>query len=540
MRLLDHDLRQMDEDYLNSLDLRRLRLVSMKLLADLKDARERLNRNSQNSSVPPSSLPAYLGAPMGAEDGPDTSGEDDPADKEIEPKAGKKTAPKGNDSETVQTADGATVEKEPAPDGGRTDTGSSKRKVGKQKGAPGHGRTQVIPPHRTETHRASQCTTCGEQLPATAPFVASTGFYVIDIKEQTDQQWGVELECVLHHYGETRCGCGHRTLVMPGRGDSYPSTDSTSPTMLNEWRLIGPRLASFIVFLTYRMRLSRARVQEFLQEWFGLKVATGTIDHCLRESALAALPIYLMLLEAVSKEPLVNVDETPWREKGKVPWLWVFISATMVLFVIDKRQQEVALQVLTASFAGWLMSDGLILYRMFPKRLRCLAHLIRKARGLAESLTEEAQECGETALAVLKTVLDYRAGVCSLETVRNRLAAFHEYCTLVADNTSHQKTMELTKEFLNDWDTIWKVVGHPELPATNNLAERILRHWVIARQISHGTRTEEGSRAVAILASIIETCRLRGAKIWDYLTQVIRAGRRGESPPGLPVPVLVG
>lgn len=91
---------------------------------------------------------------------------------------------------------------------------------------------------------------------------------------------------------------------------------------------------------------------------------------------------------------------------------------------------------------------------MFPKWLRDLAHLIRKAHGLAESLTEEAHEFGKTPLAVLASVLDYRLGTCPLGTVRNRLAAFHEYCGLAVDNAEHQKTLELAKEFLNDWGAI--------------------------------------------------------------------------------------
>jgi hypothetical protein len=37
----------------------------------------------------------------------------------------------------------------------------------------------------------------------------------------------------------------------------------------------------------------------------------------------------------------------------------------------------------------------------------------------------------------------------------------------------------------------------------NNLAERAMRHWVLARRISYGTRTPQGSRAFIVLASII-------------------------------------
>lgn len=542
MKLADHDLLQMDDAYLESLDSDRLRTVSKKLLADLKESRERLNQNSQNSSVPPSSRPTYLGALIGSDDQEETSAEDE---NDPSPRKGKlEIDPTEDASESDAVAESGTVEQsevntqEGESVGGKTNSNPSKpKKAGKQPGAQGYGRTQVIPHSKLKEHRATQCAACGEDLPPDVPFAAKTGYRTIDIKENNDSQRGVELECVLHHFGETECDCGHKTLVMPSRGDSYESADGTVNTSLSEWRLIGPRLASFIVFLTFRMRLSRARVQEFLREWFGLLVSTGTIDNCIRESALAALYVYLLLQEAVKEEPLVLADETPWKEKGAVPWLWVFITSTIVLFVIGKRQQEVLLSILTAGFSGWLMSDGLGLYRMFPKRLRCLAHLIRKARGLAESLTEEAREFGEVALAVLEAVFDHRLGTMSLETVRQRLASFREYCELVIEGEEHKKTRELAGEFLRDWEAIWKVVDHPELPATNNEAERILRHWVIARMISHGTRTAEGSRAVAVLASVIETCRLRGAKTWDYLTQVIAARRKGEEAPPMPLPV---
>ena len=37
------------------------------------------------------------------------------------------------------------------------------------------------------------------------------------------------------------------------------------------------------------------------------------------------------------------------------------------------------------AFRNWLMSDGYWAYRDIDQRLRCLAHLIRKAHGLEES-----------------------------------------------------------------------------------------------------------------------------------------------------------
>ena len=78
------------------------------------------------------------------------------------------------------------------------------------------------------------------------------------------------------------------------------------------------------------------------------------------------------------------------------------------------------------------------------------------------------------------------------------------------------------------------VLQYPHLPLTNNAAEQALRHWVIARRISYGTRTEQGSRAFALLASVIETCRKRRISPWPYLASVIAERRKGQKAPVIP------
>ena len=64
MLLSDHDLRQINEPYLKSLGSEQLLGVSIRLLNDLKEARERLNQNPTNSSRPPSSREPWVVAKM--------------------------------------------------------------------------------------------------------------------------------------------------------------------------------------------------------------------------------------------------------------------------------------------------------------------------------------------------------------------------------------------------------------------------------------------------------------------------------------------
>ena len=55
------------------------------------------------------------------------------------------------------------------------------------------------------------------------------------------------------------------------------------------------------------------------------------------------------------------------------------------------------------------------------------------------------------------------------------------------------------------------------LEPTNNAAERCLRGPVIARELSHGTHTEDGEQFIARALSVSVTCRLQCRSMFAYL-----------------------
>jgi hypothetical protein len=161
---------------------------------------------------------------------------------------------------------------------------------------------------------------------------------------------------------------------------------------------------------------------------------------------------------------------------------------------------------------------------------------------LEQSLDARAHRFGEKTIEVLETLMAavYAAregppGIPLRHQHAKLLREFLALCERYAD-VEHTKTSELARELLNDWDTYWVVLDYPWLTLTNNEAERALRHWVIARRISHGTRTAQGSRAFALTISVIETCRKRSVSPWPYLAEVIRRRRKGRAAPALPQP----
>lgn len=527
MHLTDHDLLQLDSDALERLDEASLRRLSGRLLADLKEARDRLNQDSKNSSRPPSSDSPYGRSRRQSAEGQPTPEAD----------GGEPAATQAPDETSPPGANGAESASDQAADRASLENArDAKRAPGRQPGAPGHGRQQSLAVTDTLIDRPRECACCGEALSDSAPGRAFGGYDEIDLIPADPKAPGLVLSVTRHLPFEVSCGCGHRTRYRPPRIEVAGEWQGAG---VDRQQMLGPRLSALIVLLSLRYRLSRRKVRELLQELVGLELSVGLIDQTVRQSAGQVAPVEEALLEAVAKSPLLHVDETGWAEGALALWFWVLRAVDSVVYFIGSRAKEMFVNALPESFVGILMSDGYGAYRHYDNRLRCWAHLLRKAQGLAEATCRLTRAVGRALLALMRALVKTvkaagtadRTGLAARQTPDvERLKALCES----HQNSSSTKLGQFCREMLKDWTVIIRPLYDPDLPLTNNSAERQLRHWVVSRKISFGTRSELGTRALALLASIIDTCRLRKASAWDYLADAIRAGRAGAPMPALP------
>ena len=172
MKIKDHDLRQLNEERLQTLqekDPAALLQLTNRLLDDLKEARERLNQNPSNSSCPSGSQGPWFR--VGDEDG--TEDDEEKADDSSDEK------PIESDSASSEKEDSDGNE-HPEKKTGKVRSSEPKNKPGKQPGAQGFGRTQEPIINETIHHYPDQCAICGDHLPPESA-VAHNGFYTIEL-----------------------------------------------------------------------------------------------------------------------------------------------------------------------------------------------------------------------------------------------------------------------------------------------------------------------------------------------------------------------
>jgi len=543
----DYDLKQMDEVWQGKLAEPAARALLKRTLEDLRVARDRLNQNPGNSSRPSGSMPPWQGGDAAAKDNAaDLTDEQDAEEEECtggEPAKGAK--PTSNDA-AAKTGIAETV----IPSAKVTKT---PKRAGRALGAPGYGRTQKLTPTKFIYKYPDACAGCLHPFTEDDAALAWTAWDTLELcaLEHSDPrlpvQLGVCLEVTRHYLMQRECGCTHITRAVAARAGDDCQWEGVD---IGEQRLLGPRLAATVVYLSMRMRLPRRKVQELLLELFGLELSTALIDQTIKQTARSVEPLQPELVKQLEEAVLAHADETTWPERKLRLWLWVLCCSHTVLYVIGMRTKEMFDNALGLNFTGILMSDGYMAYRSTLNRLRCWAHLKRKLCGVAQSTDHHAALGGRAMLDLFECLMQgvfeardkLKATPAGLQddppalpvlTHARQVEELKALCEKYRD-AKHEALRAIAREFLNDWQAIMRVLGDPLLPLTNNAAERQLRHWVIARRISFGTRSLVGSNSLALLASVIDTCRARQASVTDLLARAIHAARLGLPAPALP------
>jgi transposase len=545
------DLQQLTLEYIEKLSPERLITLCDQLRQDLMTARDRLNQNPSNSSRPSSTLAPWDRQsknkdfeddedPQEIADDPDSSSKSKTDDEQEEVEILTPSPKDSNDPQNlVEPQNGDEAQKDGNPEKNGKD---KKRKPGKQPGSQGFGRTQKLIVTKEIQLKPHCCKGCAKNFEVDAKFQATGGYYSIDISPPEPGKIGLSGTYTKYIFGTIVCCCGYETASTPYRADKEPNWT----VEMGEWRLIGPMLLAFIVFAKLRLHLTISKTKELLECWFGISLSKGSISKALLEAGRAASCLEPQIIAALRTSGILHVDETSWKEHKVCRWMWVAVGDQTVYFCVGPRTLEMA-QKIIGDFKGLLMTDGYLAYRWYSNRGRCWSHLKRKGKALEESCDKDANIFGGYVVQAFKSMQDSvykmremqshdRAKEASASDII-RIKLLMECLTNV--DAKNEKVRAYAREVVNDNQAIFRVLKEPDFPLTNNAAEQALRPLVILRKISYGSKTEEGSRSIAMLASAVETVRLRGYPIWSFFSSLFKARRSGCSPPPLPSSIFV-
>ncbi len=300
--------------------------------------------------------------------------------------------------------------------------------------------------------------------------------------------------------------------------------------------LIGPVTKSTAIYLHHTIGISYRKTRQVIEELFGIKYSVASALAFDEKAARKGKPIYEDLREKVRAADHIHADETHWRQDGQNYFVWFAGNSDLALFHIDKsRSGKVAVALLGDNFQGTLITDGYQAYNATnPKhRQSCLAHLIRKCDAVTNELDNlNDKRKHPEAKTFCSNIRQFLARACAMQdTAHTRspqqntvleqllLAQLEHLCAAPLD---HKTTETFRKRLIGKEKQQWfTFLHHADVPPTNNLAEQAIRHMVIFRKTSFGTRSSAGSVRHSILPSLIQTARRQGKKPREFIQTLL-------------------
>jgi hypothetical protein len=279
---------------------------------------------------------------------------------------------------------------------------------------------------------------------------------------------------------------------------------------------LGENLKGFVTFANVILRLSYGQVNDLLNTIAAITISDGEQDNILYQQAGLLHPEYEQIKLRLNSEPANHYDETSWpTQKGKYgDYAWVKASSLTeeAIFLIGQSRGKGNLNNLKGPPQQTGITDDYGAYRKaFKIHALCWAHPLRKFRDLTEAgYLTDAQRT-----SAIATYRSFAGLYEKARTVRATPFVLSERLKILPEleadfkkifrphKNDPQKLLTLKESLHKNMTCYFICVTTPGVSPDNNKAERTLRHLVLKRKNSYGSKTQKGADASSILYSVL-------------------------------------
>jgi transposase len=386
----------------------------------------------------------------------------------------------------------------------------SGRTSGGQKGHPGATLRQVEVPDVVVDHYPDACCGCGAALTA-AMGKSHIARQVFDLPEPRPL-------VVTEHRAYLCCcaSCGAATQASFPDGVAAPVQ-------------YGARIGAFVVYLLHGQFLPEDRLAELMCDLFGVKLVPATIARVSRSCAHRLHGFVQVVRDQVALAKVKHLDETGFRIGGRTQWLHVFSTPLLTFYRVCAQRGSVPEHVI-----GTVVHDHWKPYYTMQKVLHalCNAHHLRELKALIEIEKEDwarkmqillRRACHVVNLARERRVRLKERFLARItrryEVILAEGYAFHRALPPLRrgqrrGNNPRRIGHNLLIRLDQRRNDVLRFLSDPNVPFTNNEAERDARMMKLRQKISGGFRSQSSAEDFAIIRSAISTAKKQG---WNVL-----------------------
>jgi transposase len=401
-----------------------------------------------------------------------------------------------------------------------------KKKPGRRKGHAAANRP-VPPPERIDRVVQVSCRAC--------PHCATEL-----VERDTVIQYQTDLPPIVPVVTQFQIETGYCPCCRQRQQGRHP--EQTSDAIGAAGNTLGPVVLTMAAELKHRLGVPYRKICDFFDTYCDLTVSSAALVRAEQRLTALAKPTFDLLIDALRKSDVVHADETGWRINSVNAWLWVFSNQNVTIYAIRSgagaRGHGVPDEILGPDFDGFLVVDGFSCYNVLDyKKGQCNAHLLRRAKKERETADPAEQAHLDQLIKLIQDAiaLAERRAMVSAANFRRQADQMEtrllEWVAQVPENPSAdlRRLADHVYKHMDEWLVF---LFHPEVPPTNNHAERMVRPAVITRKVGGCNKTLLGALVHSVLSSIMTTCKQRGQKFLDIARQLWRS----PEPQAIPIP----
>jgi transposase len=266
---------------------------------------------------------------------------------------------------------------------------------------------------------------------------------------------------------------------------------------------------------------------------------------------------YDELTAVIPQQEQLGSDETSFKDNGRQNWIWCITATTFSVFRIATSRSRAVLEDLVGEeFKGCLNFDYFsancsFAWNFWVTAQYCWAHLIRDIRFLEKHPDKQTTEWAEQLLARSRRMFSawHRRDEMTAEGFhRSMLTHRDRFLELIRKPPSTKEAANLAARFaiVEYVDAESSQTGQYDLSQdyfrfmfaegvepTNNHSEQQIRHCVIDRRITQGTRGVAGQRYHERMWTAIATCKKQRRNFFSFLHESITVSLQGHQAPSL-------
>ena len=139
----------------------------------------------------------------------------------------------------------------------------------------GYGRTQKLPITRTVNLYPDACSECGKLLDEQNSTCFSA-YHQVDLEKLAAGVGEYQTVCTQYRLHKIKCACG-----VTNKYNQKEILTSEKKLTFREWRLVGPTLASVILYLKFELRVTHRKIRHALLNLYGIQLSLGSLCRCI-------------------------------------------------------------------------------------------------------------------------------------------------------------------------------------------------------------------------------------------------------------------